>query len=189
NHGGGRALMATRLARWLALALLVAAAHPAAAAVNFTVNETNDAVDANPGDGVCDVDLNTPGDQCTLRAAIQEANLTPPFDPDDPKGVTITLLVPTNPTTGKPIPTTYALTIAGAGEDAGLTGDLDILRHISIQGSESPNVGSSVTFIDGKKLKDRVFDVHPGGALDLRRVTVENGKTSNKDADPSGGCI
>ena len=29
-----------------------------------------DAVDANPGDGVC----STAGDQCTLRAAIQETN-------------------------------------------------------------------------------------------------------------------
>jgi len=42
----------------------------AIAASPFTVNSTDDAPDANPADGVCDV-----GDgSCTLRAAIQQAN-------------------------------------------------------------------------------------------------------------------
>lgn len=39
-------------------------------AATFTVNSTADAVDAALGDGVCA----TAGGQCTLRAAIQEAN-------------------------------------------------------------------------------------------------------------------
>ncbi|MBK9051743.1 MAG: CSLREA domain-containing protein [Chloroflexi bacterium] len=38
----------------------------------FTVNSTSDAVDGNPGNGVCETA--TPG-ECTLRAAIEEANL------------------------------------------------------------------------------------------------------------------
>ena len=40
----------------------------------FIVNTTNDAVDVAPGDGLCDTDINTPGEQCSLRAAIIEAN-------------------------------------------------------------------------------------------------------------------
>ncbi|HTO74935.1 MAG TPA: CSLREA domain-containing protein, partial [Thermoanaerobaculia bacterium] len=52
--------------------------------VIFTVNSTGDAHDANPGDGICET---APGNGvCTLRAAIDEANvLTAPeeinFDP------------------------------------------------------------------------------------------------------------
>jgi uncharacterized repeat protein (TIGR01451 family)/CSLREA domain-containing protein len=44
----------------------------------FTVNMTGDQSDPNAGtledDGHCDVDPNTPGDQCTLRAAIENHN-------------------------------------------------------------------------------------------------------------------
>ncbi len=39
-------------------------------AETFTVNSTDDAADATPGDGICA----TAGDVCTLRAAIEEAN-------------------------------------------------------------------------------------------------------------------
>ena len=41
-----------------------------ASAADFTVNSTVDAVDANPGDGVCA----TAAGECTLRAAFQETN-------------------------------------------------------------------------------------------------------------------
>jgi len=39
----------------------------------FLVNSIADTDDQNPGDGHCDIDV-APGDQCTLRAAIREAN-------------------------------------------------------------------------------------------------------------------
>ena len=77
---------------------------PAHAAITFTVNSTGDENDLDfpngtfdgSSDGKCDVDSGTTGDQCTLRAAIQEANVTPnvggpdlidfaiPEDPNDP---------------------------------------------------------------------------------------------------------
>src|SRR3989304_4654243 len=41
---------------------------------SLEVNVTGDEPDAALTDGVCDVDLSTDGNQCTLRAAIQEAN-------------------------------------------------------------------------------------------------------------------
>src|SRR5690349_23351212 len=44
--------------------------------ISLTVNNTSDATDLNPGDGLCDTNAATAGSQCSLRAAIQEANAT-----------------------------------------------------------------------------------------------------------------
>src|SRR4051794_30825064 len=92
---------------WLALGccalLSMLAARPARVDTVFTVNTTRDDVDANPGDGVC----RTIKGDCTLRAAIQEANALPGTD---------TILLPAG---------TFTLTRAGAGENAAATGDLD----------------------------------------------------------------
>ncbi len=70
----GRRIVATGVAA----AALVLAWAPAALAVDFTVTETGDASDASLADGpnACDVDLGTLGDQCTLRAAVEESNTT-----------------------------------------------------------------------------------------------------------------
>src|SRR5262245_12231699 len=46
---------------------------PATAAATFVVNKTGDAADLKVGNGKCDTS-STAGAQCTLRAAIQEAN-------------------------------------------------------------------------------------------------------------------
>src|SRR5262245_23722763 len=48
------------------------------ATTTFTVNSTANDADAVPGDGVCET-VPLPG-TCTLRAAIQEANVTPGTD-------------------------------------------------------------------------------------------------------------
>jgi hypothetical protein len=47
---------------------------PKTQAATFTVNETGDQSDFSAGDGSCDRDNVTAGSQCTLRAAIAEAN-------------------------------------------------------------------------------------------------------------------
>jgi hypothetical protein len=68
----------------LVVAASLGSAGSASASATFTVNSTGDENDADfPGgvfDGTsdlnCDVDLSTVDDQCTMRAAIQEANLT-----------------------------------------------------------------------------------------------------------------
>ena len=69
--------------RWLLMTLCLCALIPFstllyrsanAASANFTVNSNGDQADANAGDGICDVDTGTPDSQCTLRAALQEAN-------------------------------------------------------------------------------------------------------------------
>ena len=67
----------------LLAAMLIAgtvAASPAQAATTFTVNSTADTPDASLAGTACDTDLFTGGDQCTLRAAIQQANATPGAD-------------------------------------------------------------------------------------------------------------
>lgn len=56
----------------LALAACAVAATPAAAAGPYNVNSTGDTADAVL-DGICDADAGAPI-ECTLRAAIQEAN-------------------------------------------------------------------------------------------------------------------
>lgn len=53
--------------------------HPARAATTFVVNLPADDADSNPGNGACDA-RPAPGSQCTLRAAIQQANATPGAD-------------------------------------------------------------------------------------------------------------
>src|SRR5690606_38888623 len=61
-----RGLLTSLLTFLLLSAVMVQTAH----AATFTVNNTADAPDANPGDGICA----TASGVCTLRAALQEAN-------------------------------------------------------------------------------------------------------------------
>ncbi len=55
------------------------AASPAVMFATLTVNDVGDAADINIGDGICDSSA-AAGQQCTLRAAIQEANFTAAAD-------------------------------------------------------------------------------------------------------------
>ncbi len=69
-------LVVALLAAWLLVAAEPAHSRPPLGN-SFTVNSIADLADANLEDSVCDVDLAQTGNQCTLRAAIQEANDTP----------------------------------------------------------------------------------------------------------------
>ncbi len=145
------------LAASLTLLLTSDTAHGA----NFTVTTGSDGVDFSPGDGICSAGL--PG--CTLRAAIMEANA---LDGDD----TITLP-----------PGNYILTLAGANENAAMTGDLDITDAgnsltITADFLDSPAV------IDGGGI-DRVFHVLFSATLNISGVTIVDGNA----AGSSGGAI
>jgi trimeric autotransporter adhesin len=48
------------------------------AAMTMIVNATGDGADTQPGDGICDSDSTEPGEQCSLRAAIEELNAQAP---------------------------------------------------------------------------------------------------------------
>jgi hypothetical protein len=69
-----KALAFCLLAALAALLIGLFAAGPALAIITFTVNRTTTESDASTADGVCDFDLSTAGNQCTLKAAIQQAN-------------------------------------------------------------------------------------------------------------------
>ncbi len=114
----------------------------------FLVTKT---LDTN--DGSCDVN------DCSLREAIVATNLNAGAD-------TITL-----PALGVP----YTLTIPGADEDLGATGDLDITDDLTINGA-----GSATTIIDACDSSggpcsgsDRVFHVRlASGTVSISGVTI-----------------
>lgn len=124
----------------------------AASATTITVNTTSD-------------ELNVDGN-CSLREAIQAANTDTAVDACPAGSGTDTIVVPAG---------TYTLSIAGAGEDANATGDLDITADLTIIGA-----GAATTIVDGTDL-DRVFDVH-GVTVSISGVTIQNGNVGGSGA-------
>ena len=118
---------------WIVAIVAVLALLSSVHAATFTVNDTTDAVDANPGDGNC---LVAPAG-CSLRAAIQEANALP--GPD-------TITVPSG---------VFELTRTGVEtpSDPAAVTDLDVTDDVTITGA-----GASATIVDAKGT-GRVFDV------------------------------
>ncbi|MFN8442805.1 MAG: choice-of-anchor Q domain-containing protein [Caldilineaceae bacterium] len=117
------------------------------------VNRSEDAVDALPGNGVCDADPNDKVLQCTLRAAIMEANALPGAQ---------TVWLPSG---------TYRLALPGQDEDASRTGDLDITGDLTLIGR-----GQTQPIIDGGAL-DRVIHIVKSDNTQaaLENVTIRNG--------------
>ncbi len=184
---------------WLAASML-----PAFAA-DFSVNNSSDVVDLNPGDGLCV----TAGSNCTLRAAIMEANALAGAD---------TIAVPAG---------TYQLTITGVDERCDGTtpctidgttgayipvitfdasqGDLDITDDVTITGA-----GSDVTRIewaptspgvplmgdDDPLTGDRIFQVSTTSSATadiasvvIQGLTVANGEVAVKPTKATDVCI
>lgn len=124
----------------VALAASVALAAAANAhAATFTVTRLDD-----PMPGVCDSD-------CSLREAVRAVDAGSGGD---------TIALPLG---------RFRLTIAGAGEDAAATGDLDLTKSVTITGA-----GARQTLIDGTGI-DRVFDVASGVTALIADVTVTGG--------------
>lgn len=112
----------------------------------YIVNSFNDTLDFHPGDGEC---LDVYG-ECTLRAAIMEANATEAHDKIIlPKGEIV-------------------LNRAGQGEDEARSGDLDILNPLTIEGA-----GAELTTINGSGI-DRVFDVQTDKFI-ISNLTITGG--------------
>jgi CSLREA domain-containing protein len=148
----------------LGIALLAVA--QVARAATFTVDSTADAVDVAPGDGACA----TAADECTVRAAIQEANALPGADTivvDEELGGNVTL------------------TIAGAGEDAAATGDLDVTENVVIDGRRPLGTGIVTLGIAGGGL-DRVLHVLPGVTATITNIALSEGSTGPGE---NGGCL
>ncbi|MEM2126140.1 MAG: VCBS repeat-containing protein [Candidatus Methanosuratincola sp.] len=113
----------------------------------FTVNTTNDTVDVVVGDGNC-ADSNG---ECSLRAAIMEANAFPGAD---------TIHVPS----GRYI---LALDPVDGFDDSAAGGDLDITGDLTLIGA-----GAETTIIDGDN-KYQVF--HTRATVTLSGITVTRG--------------
>ncbi|MCF6337480.1 MAG: cadherin-like domain-containing protein [Gammaproteobacteria bacterium] len=105
---------------------------------DYTVTKTEDTAD-----GSCDAD-------CSLREAIIAANTTAGKE---------TIIVP---------PGTYILSIPGAGEQEGLTGDLDISDDFILLGDDA-----ATTIIDANNL-DRALDLSAGTGH-IANISVRNG--------------
>jgi CSLREA domain-containing protein len=136
----------------------------------FTVDSPTDAVDANPGDGIC---ATTEGG-CTLRAAIMETNALPGAD---------TINLPAG---------TYLLAIPGTFEDSALSGDLDIQDTLQIVGEQDAD-GMPLSIVDANHL-DRVFQVYYDVTTTLRSIQIQGGQAPEDDnwvtfEDCGGGII
>lgn len=145
-------LMLTSLLRWQTAV---------AGGGQFTVNSTEDVNDANPGDGFCDSDAAVPDEQCTLRAAISEANAL--------AGVSM-ISLPAG---------IYTLNITGILEDGNATGDLDITSNLHLVGA-----GSDETIIQaGETISDsvdRVFHIlQAPTAVSFAHLTIQHGLIAN----------
>ena len=156
--------MRIRASRPAAVAALLALAPAAgwAGGFVFTVNAFEDLPDADAGDGVCDADLAAADLQCTLRAAVQQANASVAPDLIElPAGL-------------------FRLTRRGSGEDAAATGDLDLTAPVTLRGA-----GRALTVVDGKKAKDRVFDAFGGATFE--HLTIRGGQALVSDELGGGG--
>jgi CSLREA domain-containing protein len=127
----------------------------------MTVNTTDDAVDANPGDGIPDVDLVTPGQQISLRAAIQEANAMGLLAP-------VTIRLPAG---------NYVLDLTGT-ETGVSTNDLDVSSNVTIEGA---GVGLSIVDVSGLASSigtndRRAFQIAQGVEATIRGLTLWGGE-------------
>lgn len=122
-------------------------------AATITVNGTADENSSTPANAVC-----------TLREAILSANTnTAVGGCAAGAGASDTVVIPAG---------TFTLALAGGGEDAGQTGDLDVLGDTVLQGA-----GAGVTIIDGNALDRVVHVIVPAASLvQIQGVTIRNGK-------------
>jgi predicted outer membrane repeat protein len=151
------------------VAALLLLAGPAAAGGVILVDSLEDLPDFDLDDGVCDADPDTPGQQVTLRAAVQHANATPGADE---------IVLPEG---------TFKLSLQGEGENLAATGDLDVEDELLVTGVAPPVAGAKGgTVLDAAKLKDRLFDVRLGASLHLHGLTLRKARSPEGE---SGGAL
>lgn len=147
------------LGRAAALAVAVLAIGPGVAqAATITVNTTADEVNAD-------------GD-CSLREAVIAANTDAAVDACAAGTGEDAISVPAG---------TYTLSLAGGGENAAVTGDLDLT---DADGVAISGAGSASTIIDADRI-DRVIEARPGSATTrISDLTVREGASVTA---PTGG--
>jgi trimeric autotransporter adhesin len=168
-----RALALGLLLAALVVVLSLLAAKPAHAAATFNINSTGDAGDDNPGNGSCFTGVLIPGSgvglelECTLRAAMEEANAT--TTPD-----TISFNIPgagphtISPATALPA-ITQPLTIngysqPGASVNTATTGTNAALK-IVLNGSNAPDTAAGLRITIGSTVKGLVINGFSTGVI------------------------
>jgi hypothetical protein len=155
-------------------------------AVDFTVNLTTDQHDASTADGVCDIDLVTAGEQCSLRAAVEQANNLGGNDRvlfNLPANSTITL---TTANGGEiPINNSGTLEIAGSGAD-NLTIDGGAGTNRIFHTNQATVNIIGLTLTGGNK---SAFGVNSGGAIlaEGGALTLDRVHVTGNKAHSGGG--
>jgi hypothetical protein len=158
--------------------LLALSSGPADAAATFTVNRTGDAPDRRISDAVCDISRDR-GEQCTLRAAIEESNDTPGADTIkfDIGGTTSVKTISPN----SPLPViTDTVTIngysqPGASTNTRATGNNAVLK-IQLNGTNAgtgPNANGLVIQADDSTIRGLVIN-----RFDSRGIVVDGFNTT-----------
>lgn len=145
-------------------------------AATFTINSTADVVDAAPGDGKCDTGRTPPpaAPECTLRAAVQEANALA-------GGSTIMLPAGTYLLT-QPVPCSFRVQ-GNPNLLNATTSSLCLAGQVTIVGA-----GNSSTLIDANK-QDRVMFVSADAKVQIGGVAIQHGRQQGGSFNGGGGGV
>lgn len=132
-------------------------------AVDFIVNLTTDQHDASTADGICDIDTVTAGLQCTLRAAVEQANALASND-------RVLFNLPAN--------STITLTTANGGE-------ILITNNGTL---EIVGTGANNLTIDGGAGTNRIFYTNQA-TVTISGVTIMGGGGTGANNSGFGGAI
>src|SRR6266849_2581227 len=161
-----RPLLAVGLALLAGLGLSIRPLPAAAASLTFQVTTTTDAPDASPGDGIC---ADAAG-QCTLRAAVQEADA-------QPSGSVITIVVPAGTFPLKlGVLSLTANTITVQGTGASTVDGRNASQVFNIAAAASVTLGQ-LAIIDGNASLGG--GIHNAGTLTLTNSTVAASVANN----------
>jgi hypothetical protein len=173
-HVVSNRLRAAAAAGCLVSFLLVASAPPGAAA-QFTVNRNGDGNDFNTADPFCDADPVTAGQQCTLRAAIQQTDAQPGRDTVILPSGTYTI----NSNSFPHLSLNEDLIIQGAG--AGSTTITQNLANRIMEVNTSGRLDLRGVTVTGGVLAAEGAGILNEGTLILRRVIVRDNQTFGSD--------
>ncbi len=163
-----RPLLALGLALVAGLGLSIRPLDAAAATLTFQVTSTTDAPDVSPGDGIC---ADASG-QCTLRAAVQEADA-------QPSGSVITILVPAGTfplKLGVLSLTANTITVQGAGGGVTTVDGRNASQVFNVSPAASVTLGQLAIINGNASLGGGIQNA---GALMLTNSTVAASVASN----------
>ncbi|GEM_PF-4405205 len=114
--------------------------------------------------------------ECSLREAVITANTDMQVDSCVRDGVSVVDLIQFDPATDVDLDigsdASFAMTLNVPGEDAAMSGDLDVLDNLRIQGNFIPNSGSDKGTVIAADGNDRVFHVLNNAFLQLENAVV-----------------